>query len=315
MASNDDDERPRVHHFSHGDQLDTEDLNWPAVYELTTQLVFELKESSFYPDRIVAIYDPENSGGYAVACQVAALIGTELKRSEPQLDLMRIEGRSGTRVVTEAPSIPDSAGRLLLIDDVAWSGNTMRIAKDKMRTLTSAQIRTGALLAGEPAIHDGSLDFWARRSNARDVRFPWGVVTPTAELAQFFELPTDGARHPVSWGPRPWGFWEQFALNQICTVRLLTIFPDQCLSLHSHKLRDEFFIALDDGIRLQVGDKTILANSGDYILIPRLRRHRQMAPATHTVRALEVSFGHYDQVKDIIRYEDKYGRVDMDGSV
>lgn len=316
MNSHDNEEGHRSHQFSHEDKLDAEDLNWPTVYELTKQLVYKLKQKDFYPDGIVAVYDPNHTGGgYAIACQVAALIGTELGGSEPQLDLIRIQGRSGSRVVTDVRGIPASAAKLLVIDDVSWSGNTMRIAKDKLLTLSKAQIRTAALLADEPAIRDGNIDFWARRSNARDVRFPWGIVTPTAELAQYFELPTEAERHPVSWEPRPWGFWEQFALNEICTVRVLTIFPDQCLSLHSHKNRDEVFIALDDGIRLQVGDKTIVANRGDYVLIPRFERHRQFAPPTHTVRVLEISFGHYDQVRDIVRFEDKYGRVDKDGSV
>ena len=153
MNSHDNEERHLSHQFSHGAQLDAEDLNWPTVYELTKQLVYKLKQKDFYPDRIVAVYDPEYSGGYAVACQVAALIGTELGRSETQLDLIRIEGRSGSRVVTDASSIPASAGKLLVIDDVSWPGNTMRIAKDKLLTLSKAQIRTGALLTrrtGDP---------------------------------------------------------------------------------------------------------------------------------------------------------------------
>jgi mannose-6-phosphate isomerase len=306
---------PHAHRFSHGDHVDTEDLDWPTAYELTKDLIYRLRQQNFHPDRIVAIYDPEHSGGYAVACQVAALMGGQDQRSEPQVDLIRIEGNADSRTVTEAPDLPASIQRLLIIDDVSWSGNTMKIAKNKLISLSEAQIKTATLLAGEPAITNGIVDFWARSSNARDVRFPWGIVTPTAEFAQYFQLPTQSERRPVSWAPRPWGYWEEFALNEICTVRILTIFPGQSLSLHSHKQRDEFFIALDDGIRLQVGDKTLVANRGDYVLIPRFERHREFAPPTDTVRVLEISFGHYDQIGDIVRFEDNYGRVNKNGSV
>lgn len=305
----------RAHRFSHGNHIDTEDLDWPTAYEFTKELVYKLEQQDFFPDRVIAVYDPENSGGYAVACQVNALIASKKGIPDPPVDFIKIEGNSDSRTVTEVPNLPTSVQRLLVIDDVAWSGNTMRIVKTKLLSQTRAQVKTASLLAGEPAIRNGAVDFWARSSNARDVRFPWGIVTPTAEFSQYFQLPAETERHSVSWVPRPWGFWEEFALNEPCTVRVLTIFPGQSLSLHSHKERDEFFISLDDGIRLQIGEKTIIANRGDYVLIPRLERHREFAPPTHIVRVLEISFGHYDQIHDIERYEDNYGRVNKDGSV
>lgn len=315
MADNPGRATHRPHQFTHGDQVHTEDLDWPTVYGLSSRMATTIQQRDFWPDCIVAIYDPESSGGYAVSSQLAAMLSAGGKHPEPPVEMIRIEGRSGSRIVSEVSSIPDTAKKVLIVDDVSWSGHTMRLAKNALAASIEAQIKTGALLVGEPSVNDGSVDFWGRISNARDVRFPWGVVTPTTEFAQFFDLPSQSDKHPVSWAPRPWGFWEQFAINEICTVRILTIFPDQCLSLQYHEHRDEFFIALDDGIRLQVGEKTVVANRGDYVLIPRYERHRQFAPPSHTVRILEVSFGHYDQVNDIVRLDDKYGRVDKDGSV
>lgn len=315
MTEEHSDTRQRPHQFTHGDQVRTEDLDWPTVYGLTSHIVTSVQQRNFWPDCIVAIYDPESSGGYAVSSQLAAFLSAGDKHPEPPVEMIRVEGRVGSRVVSETPSISASAKKVLIIDDVSWSGNTMRLAKDALAKCTNAEIKAGALLVGDPSVRDGSVDFWGRKSEARDVRFPGGVVTPTTEFAQFFDLTSQNDQHPVSWAPRPWGFWEQFALNELCTVRILTIFPNQCLSLQYHEHREEFFVALDDGIMLQVGEKTIVANRGDYVLIPRYERHRQFAPPSHAVRVLEVSFGNYDQVGDIVGLDDKYGRVDKDGSV
>jgi len=88
----------------------------------------------------------------------------------------------------------------------------------------------------------------------------------------------------------------------------------ECLSLHRHLYRDEFFIPLDENIGVQIGDKTIVVEKGDYILIPRGVWHRFYAYKERG-RVLEVALGWYDQVRDIERLEDKYGREEKDGSV
>lgn len=306
------DEADTAHRFAEGQNLHVETLDWPAVYELSVTLVQKILGDSFQPDLILAIYDPQASGGYAVGAQLASLL--QLKGITVPVELLRIEGRRGKRHVSEVPEFQGKATKILVVDDVSWSGNTLRLAREALRARTAAEVRSCALIVGGPAIDTGAADYHGRRSSARDARFPWGLVTPTAEFRQYFNI-EETTNREVCWSPRPWGYWEQFALNEVCTVRILTILPGEYLSLQYHEHRDEFFIALDDGVVLQIGDKKLTAKRGDYVLIPRLTRHRQFAPTDRPVRVLEISFGHYDQVGDIVRLEDKYGREEMDGSV
>jgi mannose-6-phosphate isomerase-like protein (cupin superfamily) len=106
---------------------------------------------------------------------------------------------------------------------------------------------------------------------------------------------------------RPWGEFQQFALNERCTVKILILNPKQRLSLQSHQKRDELWVALDSGLVAQVGKKKIRLKKGQRIFIPRKTKHSLQAFGKKA-RVLEISFGFFDE-KDEERFEDIYGRV------
>ena len=105
---------------------------------------------------------------------------------------------------------------------------------------------------------------------------------------------------------KPWGKFRQYALNKKCTVKLITINPNQILSKQKHKKRSEFWVALDSNLIFEIGNKKFSAKKGQEVIIPKNTAHR--VSAKKKARFLEVSFGDFDE-KDIIRLEDKYGRV------
>jgi len=105
---------------------------------------------------------------------------------------------------------------------------------------------------------------------------------------------------------RPWGSFRQYANNEAVTVSLMTVQPDQRLSLQSHTGRAELWIVLDAGAIVQVNDEVLHPNAGDEIWIPANARHR-LSSAGPAVRVLEVAFGNWQQ-DDITRYEDDFNR-------
>ncbi|SRR3989344_4447040 len=106
---------------------------------------------------------------------------------------------------------------------------------------------------------------------------------------------------------RPWGGFQRFTLNEISTVKILTIKPRQKFSLQYHNKRKEFWRFLDNPAKVTIGKKTIKANKGKEIIINPKTLHRIEA-LDKEVNVLEVSFGKFEE-NDIIRLEDKYGRV------
>lgn len=105
---------------------------------------------------------------------------------------------------------------------------------------------------------------------------------------------------------RPWGSFKQYACNEKCSVKIITVNPNQMLSSQAHKKRDELMVILDDGLKIELDDQIISPKPGDEILINRNTKHR-VSSLGNQARILEVSFGFFDE-NDIERFEDIYGR-------
>jgi mannose-6-phosphate isomerase-like protein (cupin superfamily) len=104
---------------------------------------------------------------------------------------------------------------------------------------------------------------------------------------------------------RPWGKFLTFAKNQMCTVKILIIEPEEELSLQKHKDREEHWYFLDPGI-VQIGNSKKKIAAGKEVVIKKNKEHRLIG-TKERIRVLEVSFGKFSE-KDEIRLEDKYAR-------
>ncbi len=105
---------------------------------------------------------------------------------------------------------------------------------------------------------------------------------------------------------KPWGFFEQFAMNEQCTVKILHVNPGASLSRQYHKSREELWVVLDEGMVVELGKKVIKPAKGERIFIPKGVTHRLSSKAGG--RVLELSTGFFDE-SDIVRLEDRYGRA------
>lgn len=113
-------------------------------------------------------------------------------------------------------------------------------------------------------------------------------------------------RNNIKMEVRPWGKFKQFAYNQKCTVKIITVNHGQILSKQRHKNRDELWIILDDGLKAELDDRVIEPKPGDEIVILRNTIHR-LSSAEKQGRVMEISFGDFDE-NDIERFDDIYGR-------
>ncbi len=107
---------------------------------------------------------------------------------------------------------------------------------------------------------------------------------------------------------RPWGSFEQFLSNAVGTVKVITVAPQQRLSLQRHRLRDEMWCILDGPVDITVGDRTWQAQRDELVWIPRTGLHRMGNSSEREVRVLEVAFGIFDE-DDIERIDDDYARA------
>ncbi len=106
---------------------------------------------------------------------------------------------------------------------------------------------------------------------------------------------------------RPWGFFREFTENDKGTVKIIFVRKGEAFSLQSHTERDEFWRVLSGNPDITVGEKTIRAKKGDEFDIQPKTNHR-ISATLDDVEVLEISRGKFAE-DDIVRIEDKYGRV------
>ena len=109
---------------------------------------------------------------------------------------------------------------------------------------------------------------------------------------------------------KPWGKVKEYVQNQTSTVRLISITANEVTSLHKHHLRDDMWVILDDGIKVQINDDVFETKEGDEYVIPAESIHR-IITGKKPGRVLEIAFGYTDE-EDIERLEDDHGRIIID---
>lgn len=106
---------------------------------------------------------------------------------------------------------------------------------------------------------------------------------------------------------RPWGDFVEFSKNEISTVKIITVKAHEALSLQSHSFRDEFWHVIEGIGTVEIGDKKEDAIPKKEFFVPRGTKHRITAGDV-PLSILEIAFGAFNE-NDIVRYDDRYGRV------
>jgi mannose-6-phosphate isomerase len=109
--------------------------------------------------------------------------------------------------------------------------------------------------------------------------------------------------------PKPWGYEIWWALTDKYVGKILHIDKSHSLSFQYHNVKDETIYLYKGEMLIEIEEvgkprETIKLASGDCIRIAPLTRHRMTAIEDCDV--FEVST---PEVEDIVRLEDKYGRV------
>lgn len=106
---------------------------------------------------------------------------------------------------------------------------------------------------------------------------------------------------------RPWGKFRVYPHHAIGSLKIITVQPGGMLSLQYHNHRSEFWVVLDAGLEITVGDRTWMPQPGEEIFIPAKAQHRLHCRGEHPARIMEIWLGDSSE-EDIIRLDDVYGR-------
>ena len=108
---------------------------------------------------------------------------------------------------------------------------------------------------------------------------------------------------------KPWGYELRWAITDRYAGKVLHVNKGEALSLQYHEFKDEYQYVVSGAIDMEVGDTdgpliTRRMSAGDTLHITPGTRHR--LTAVEDTDIFEVSTPELD---DVVRLEDRYGRV------
>jgi mannose-6-phosphate isomerase len=119
--------------------------------------------------------------------------------------------------------------------------------------------------------------------------------------------PYDAFKEGIIQDHRPWGMFRRFPHEGVSSIKVITVNPGGILSLQYHNGRDEFWLVLDEGVEMTVGDKVWRPAAGDEVWIPKGTKHRARGVGDKPARVMELWVGPSEE-SDIVRLEDAYNR-------
>jgi mannose-1-phosphate guanylyltransferase/mannose-6-phosphate isomerase len=118
----------------------------------------------------------------------------------------------------------------------------------------------------------------------------------------------DSYRHHTT-VTRPWGAYTVLQEGPGFKIKRIEVKPGAALSLQLHHRRSEHWVVVAGIARVTRGDETFPVNANGSTYIPVETKHRLENPGSEPLVMIEVQCGEYLGEDDIVRFDDRYGRV------
>lgn len=139
----------------------------------------------------------------------------------------------------------------------------------------------------------------------------YGLVLQCADLPSFNDL-LNVDEHLMDFEifQRPWGIYKTTVLQDDYQTKVLQVRPAAQLSLQYHLHREEYWTVVSGRGVAQVGNSHFPVQAGSTVFIPRGCKHRMTNSSDYAqLIIMEVQIGDYFGEDDIVRLEDRYGRI------
>ncbi len=110
---------------------------------------------------------------------------------------------------------------------------------------------------------------------------------------------------------RPWGSYDSIDNGRRYQVKRISVKPGEKLSVQMHHHRAEHWIVVSGTANVTVGEVTSLITENESIYIPIGEIHALENPGKILLELIEVQSGSYLGEDDIVRFSDRYGRVEV----
>jgi mannose-1-phosphate guanylyltransferase/mannose-6-phosphate isomerase len=108
---------------------------------------------------------------------------------------------------------------------------------------------------------------------------------------------------------RPWGFYTVLGSGPGYKMKKIVVNPGEILSLQMHYHRSEHWIVIGGTAKVTIGDTEQMVHENESVFVPQTTKHRLENPGRLPLQIIEVQNGSYLGEDDIVRFNDRYGRV------
>ena len=108
---------------------------------------------------------------------------------------------------------------------------------------------------------------------------------------------------------RPWGSFTILDEGMGYKVKRISVKPGEKLSLQYHNHRFEHWTVVQGEASVTIGDRTKPLKINESAYIPLKEKHALANEGQELMQLIEVQIGDYLGEDDIVRLEDRYGRV------
>ena len=108
---------------------------------------------------------------------------------------------------------------------------------------------------------------------------------------------------------RPWGYYNSLVNEKKWKVKLIEVKPKESLSLQMHRHRSEHWVVVEGIATVEISARKFTLGPNQSTYIPSGARHRLSNSGEIPLSIIEIQSGSYLGEDDIIRFDDKYGRL------
>jgi len=145
--------------------------------------------------------------------------------------------------------------------------------------------------------------------NAIKLNIPWSDLGSWKEILKMYNRDKNKYLKKKNIYFRPWGKYTNLFEGKNFLIKELLIKPKGILSLQKHLYRAEHWLVTKGNPRITLNKNKFIMKPNENIFIPLNAVHRIQNPGKNPVRIFEAQVGNFLSETDIIRYQDKYGRV------
>ena len=108
---------------------------------------------------------------------------------------------------------------------------------------------------------------------------------------------------------KPWGSYENILEEDYTKVKKIVINPGESPSYQYHFKRSEIWVIVKGSAEIKIDDIVTTHNVGNIISIAKESKHCVTNIGEDDLVFVEIQLGESFEEEDIVRVEDKYGRV------